>query len=79
MTLPYERTHAIQAVEEHILRIFDMYYVPQLARRKYVHIPTTEFATLFMSLRHYPTTFDLVKLSRLAEDIIGEPTIRGCR
>ncbi len=77
MTLPYERTTAIQAVEEQIWHMFDVYYAPQLAQRKYVHIPKTEFLTLFMSLRHYPTTLDLMKLSRLAKDIIGEPTIRG--
>lgn len=65
MTLPYERTFAVQNVENFLLDLCDPKKTPR--------IPKSIRKRAGQLLKHYPSQFYLAEVSKKAPEYFGEP------
>ena len=70
MTVPYERTRAVQNTEKLLLELFD-YYNDEVV--KSLRGEDDLLRRIKGCLRHYPTKFDLTESYKKCPDIWGMP------
>ena len=70
MTIPYERTRAVQNAEKLLLELFD-YYNDEVI--KSLRGEDDLLRRIKGCLRHYPTKFDLTESCKKCPDIWGMP------
>lgn len=70
MTLPYERTRAVNEMANAVLRLAP--YLHNRRDRPKVMVPTDLLRDLVARLRHYPTQYDMKRTAELAPELWGD-------